>query len=261
MSAICAADDRGNRFWLGGAGGGTLKHLMMANLLDRADLKEGSFVADLSAGTAAVALAQVARERGLKARVYVPDCCDAEVLKRLQDLQAIICPGPATAAGMAAALAELSRGHLERRWFWTRQNYNPDACAAYEAPGRQAGPASVLVAGLGSGGVLRGFGRALRPTKTIAIVSPDIPGLRPPGLVMDAEGLRDLGAPHRLDAELRTVSRQDVAPELRLLASLGVRAGPATAALWKVVRDEGLQDALMVSVDGARVRSSIERKS
>jgi cysteine synthase len=235
----------GGHLVLGGlVQGGSLKHYLMDALLEQADLPAGSLVADLSAGLGAVALAQAARQRKLFCRVYVPESVPAAALTAMREAGAEIRLCPPTMDALARALTELAAGHENNEYYWTRQNYH--SCDPYRslADALPVGRPDHLVAAVGTGSSLRSFGRFFRERnpalKLHAILSPDLAGLRPPGLTLDFAGWQDLGSPEALRGlfgdrlQTHTLSREHHAD--------------STHAVLYVM--QGLQNAVGISVDG-----------
>lgn len=223
----------GNFLLMGGrAPGGSLKHVLMDRLIPE-DLPAQSLVVDLSAGLAAVALAQVAERRHLRCRAYVPPNIAPEYMAALQKTSAEII----VTASLETALGELRSGHDSGELFWTRQNYND--CDAY---GHLTPPLRVdhLVAGVGTGCALRCFGTHLKggnPLLQVHAVYAAVSGLRPPGLALDLPGLPDVGSPAYLG---------QLFPQLKVHS---VKAADSTEAVLQVLQT--LKNGLGVSVDRA----------
>ncbi|MBS2034742.1 pyridoxal-phosphate dependent enzyme [bacterium] len=219
--------------WLlmgGRAPGGSLKHVLMDRLIP-SDLPAQSLVADLSAGLAAVALAEVAEARNLRCRAYVPPNILPVYLEALRKTSAEV----VITGSLESALQELRTGHDSQELFWTRQNYSD--CDAYGHLTPSLG-VDHLVAGVGTGCALRCFGahlRARNPRLQVHAVYAAVSGLRPPGLALDLPGLPDVGSPAYLQQRL---------PGLQVHT---VEAPDSTAAVLQVLKD--LKNALGVSVD------------
>jgi cysteine synthase len=223
----------GNYLLMGGrAAGGSLKHVLMERLIPE-DLPAQSLVSDLSAGLAAVALAQVAERRGLRCRVYVPPTITEEHMRALNGTPAEV----VVTGSLETALHELRTGHESKELYWTRQNYQN--CDAYS---HLTPPLEVehLVAGIGTGCALRSFGAHLKgrnPLLQVHAVYAQAPGLRPPGLALDLPDLPDVGSPAFL---------KNLFPELQIHT---VEAGNSTEAVLQVLKT--LKNALGISVDRA----------
>ena len=221
----------GNFILMGGrAPGGSLKHVLMDQLIPQ-DLPAQSLVADLSAGLAALALAQVAEQRQLRCRAYVPPYIPSELLAALQKTTAEV----VITGSLETALQELRSGHQSQELYWTRQNYSD--CDAY---GHLTPPLEVehLVAGVGTGCALRCFGahlKAKNPLLQVHAVYAQVPGLRPPGLALDLPDLPDVGSPDYL---------QRMFPGLQMHT---VEAQDSTEAVLAVLKT--LKNGLAISVD------------
>jgi cysteine synthase len=235
----------GGRLILGGmVEGGSLKHRLMDALLEEADLPAGSLVADLSAGSGALALAQTARRRKLSCRVYVTETAPAEAVAAMREAEAEVRLCPPTMEALTGALTELALGHRDKEFYWTRQNYQTYDAYRGLAEGLSAGRPDHLVAGVGTGSSLCSFGRFFRERnpslKVHAILSSNLGGLRPPGMTLDFAGLRDVGSPEALrglfgdQLQTYTLSRQHHAD--------------STQAVLHVM--QGLQNAVGISIDG-----------
>lgn len=223
----------GNFLLMGGrAPGGSLKHVLMDRLLPE-DLPAQTLVSDLSAGLAAVALAQVAERRNLRCRVYVPPTIAETYMRALNATTAQV----VVTGSLETAFQELQTGHQSGELFWTRQNYQD--CDAYS---HLAPPLEVdhLVAGVGTGCGLRSFGAHLKgrnPLLQIHAVYAQAPGLRPAGLSLDLPDLPDVGSQTYL---------RSLFPELQIHT---VVAENSTEAVLEVLK--GLKNALGISVDRA----------
>lgn len=221
----------GNFLLMGGrAPGGSLKHVLMDRLLPE-DLPEQTLVSDLSAGLAAVALAQVAERRNLRCRVYVPPTISEAYMGALQATSAQV----VVTGSLETAFQELQVGHQSGELFWTRQNYQ--VCDAYS---HLAPPLVVehLVAGVGTGSSLRSFGahlKGLNPLLQVHAVYAQAPGLRPAGLALDLPDLPDTGSLAYL---------RGLFPELQVHT---VAAETSSEAVLLVLKT--LKNALGISVD------------
>lgn len=223
----------GNFLLMGGrAPGGSLKHVLMNRLLPE-DLPAQTLVSDLSAGLAAVALAQVAEQRNLRCRVYVPPTISETYMRKLNATSAQV----VVTGSLETAFQELQTGHQSGELFWTRQNYQD--CDAYS---HLAPPLEVehLVAGVGTGCALRSFGAHLKgrnPLLQIHAVYAQAPGLRPAGLALDLPDRPDVGS----QAYLRKLF-----PELQVHTVVAENSSEAVLEVLK-----GLKNALGISVDRA----------
>ena len=221
----------GNFLLMGGrAPGGSLKHVLMDRLLPK-DLPAQSLVADLSAGLAAVALAQVAEQRNLRCRVYVPPTIAEHYLRALNATPAQV----VVTGSLESAFQELQTGHHSGELYWTRQNYQDCDAYSHLTPPLQV---EHLVAGVGTGCALRSFGAHLKgrnPLIQLHAVYAQAPGLRPSGLSLDLPNLPDVGS----QAYLRNLF-----PDLQIHT---VETQNSTDAVLEVMK--GLQNALGISVD------------
>ena len=217
----------------GRAPGGSLKHVLMDRLLPE-DLPGGSLVADLSAGLAALALAQVAERRQFRCRVYVPAFIPERYLADLRNTSAevVICQD------LKGALEELQQAHQAKELYWTRQNYQD--CDAYSHLLPPLVP-DHLVAGVGTGCALRSFGAHLKGRNAllqIHAVYAAVPGLRPPQMHLDLPAYTDVGSLPFL--------QQRFGESLHVHT---VEASDCTEAVLQVMQN--LRNALGISVDRA----------
>lgn len=149
-------------------------------------------LAELSCGSAALALARLAAERRQPCRLYLPPVHGDRAA--LEELGAELRFVP-----LEQALAELSEEHRLGKVFWTRQNFNPEAPRAYremfEAYRGLAG-VRIVVAAVGTGASLLALAEVFPDRPVLALFSRLTPGMR--ALAGDL-GPGDLGSRARLE--------------------------------------------------------------
>lgn len=257
-------DDRENHLLLGGElKPGGMKYRLIEHLLAGAVAARASTVADISTGASAQALAELAPRLGMKARVHVPDSLAREKLERLHQHQAEVHTSPIEK--IHEVLKELYAGHLDRSFYWTQQNFAPEATSAYGEIAQNASkvfPIQSLVAGVGTGSSLRSFAQVLLEQnpdlKIYALFSSSIAGLRPAFLQLPHPERSDLGSVTSLRElfgerlEVVELEAGDLGESERQLTQLGIRACNSTAAVHHVIKSRRLAGSLGLSSDGTR---------
>lgn len=149
-------------------------------------------LAELSCGSAALALARLAAERRQPCRLYLPPVhADRAALEELgAELRFV---------PLEQALAELAEDHRRGEVFWTRQNFNPEAPRAYREafePYRGLSGVRIVVAAVGTGASLLALAEIFPDRPVLALFSRLTPGMR--ALAGDL-GPGDLGSRARLE--------------------------------------------------------------
>jgi [CysO sulfur-carrier protein]-thiocarboxylate-dependent cysteine synthase len=158
-------------------------------------LRPGQTILEPTSGNTGIALALVARLRGYRLKVVMPDAVSRERVELLEAFGAeiIYSPGDLGTNGSVAMAKEVAAQHPE--WFMPFQyenEHNPRA--HYETTGQEIiddlPDLDAFVAGLGTGGTLTGVGRRLKehnPTIRIIAAAPH-PGDMVQGLRSLEEG-------------------------------------------------------------------------
>ncbi len=131
-------------------------------------------LAELSCGSAALALARLAAERRQRCRLYLPPVhADRAALESLgAELRFV---------PLEQALAELEEDHRRGKVYWTRQNFNPDAPQAYReafAPYSGLSGVRIVVGAVGTGASLMALAQTFPDRPVLALFSRLTPGMR-----------------------------------------------------------------------------------
>ncbi|MFM7180285.1 MAG: cysteine synthase A [Verrucomicrobiales bacterium] len=141
-------------------------------------LKPGSIIVEPTSGNTGIALAFVARAKGYRCILTMPETMSQErrVLLHLLGAEIVLTPGPKGMKGAIAKAAQLAQ-ELGENAFQPRQFDNPanpevhrktTAEEIWEATG---GDVDVFVAGVGTGGTITGVGEVLKSRKKVHIVA------------------------------------------------------------------------------------------
>ena len=204
-------------------------------------LTPGATIIEPSSGNTGIALAMIARTRGYRVKIVLPDNVSVERRQMLEVFGAEIIdsPGALGSNGAVALAQDLARQHPE--WVFLYQYENEaNPLAHYETTGpeifSEVPEITHFVAGLGTSGTLMGVGRFLKeqnPDIEVLAVEP------PVGEVV--EGLRNLdegyippvferwGGLELLDGK-RIVRPRESVEWTRRLAEAGIFAGVSTGA-------------------------------
>lgn len=208
----------------------------------------GGTIIEPTSGNTGISLAAIARSRGYRAIIVMPDSMSTERRQRIADFGAeiILTPG---AKGMAAAIAKAQelavriKGSFIPNQFENKAN----ALAHFETTGPEiwqqtGGEVDILVAGVGTGGTISGTGRYLKekkPSIRIVAVEPARSSVLSGGKA-GSHGIQGIGAgfiPGVLELELidevMTVTDEDAFAATRILTEEGIRVGISSgAAAW-----------------------------
>ena len=141
-------------------------------------LKPGSIIVEPTSGNTGIALAFVARAKGYRCILTMPETMSQErrVLLHLLGAEIVLTPGPKGMKGAIAKAAQLAQ-ELGENAFQPRQFDNPanpeihrqtTAEEIWEATG---GDIDVFVAGVGTGGTITGVGEVLKSRKKVHVVA------------------------------------------------------------------------------------------
>jgi [CysO sulfur-carrier protein]-thiocarboxylate-dependent cysteine synthase len=223
--------------------GGSSKDRIALKMVELAErdgaLHAGATILEPSSGNTGIGLALVAKLRGYKLRVVMPENVSVERRQLLEIFGAEITLSPGEEGSNGAIrMAEKIHADEPDRYAFLFQYGNPaNPLAHYEATGpeilRDCPEIDVFVAGLGTSGTLMGAGRFLKEQK---------PGVRvvavePPAGEL-VQGLRNLDDgfvppifdPSVLDRKLIVRPRESVEWTRRLLEDCGVFAGISSGA-------------------------------
>lgn len=155
---------------------GSIKDRIAVAMIDDAErrglIQPGQTLVEASTGNTAIALAMVAKQRGYKLQVVVPEGVVPSI-EDVLDLYGVDIRWCRPRAGMLGAIEEAQELAKREGFFALRQFDNPaNLRVHYETTGVELRDAflamgeapTVLVAGLGTGGTLMGAGRRLRET-------------------------------------------------------------------------------------------------
>lgn len=222
---------------------GSIKDRIARSMVERAEqegrLRPGMTILESTSGNTGIALAMVARVKGYRLRVVMPENLTPERADLLHVFGAeiIYSPGEQGSNG-AVRLAQRIIDAEPDRYYYPYQYgnpANPDAHYQTTAPEIIADlpKVDVFVAGLGTGGTLMGVGRRLREhNPRVAIVAAEpLPGEQVQGLRSLEEGF----VPPILDTALLDrrilVSNHDSVVGMRLLSDReGIFAGVSSGA-------------------------------
>jgi cysteine synthase len=222
--------------------GGSSKDRIALKMVELAEkegvLEPGATILEPSSGNTGIGLALVAKLRGYKLRVVMPENVSVERRQLLEIFGAEITLSPAEEGSNGAIRRAQQIVEDEPGYVFLYQYGNPaNPLAHYEATGpeiwRDCPEVDVFVAGLGTSGTLMGVGRYLKERK---------PGIRvvavePPAGEL-VQGLRNLDdgfvppifSPEVLDRKLIVRPRESIEWTRRLLDEAGVFAGISSGA-------------------------------
>ncbi len=165
--------------------GGSVKDRIALSMIEDAEkkgiLKPGSTIIEPTSGNTGVGLAWVARVKGYKAILTMPETMSVERqnLLKARGAQLVLTPGSEGMKGAirkAQELKEATPGAVILQQFENPANPAAHAATAREIWEDTDGKIDVLVAGVGTGGTLSGTGRILKelnPSLEVVAVEPD----------------------------------------------------------------------------------------
>jgi cysteine synthase B len=212
---------------------------LIEDLERRALLGPDSIILEPTSGNTGIALAMIARRKGYRMVLVMPDNVTVErrQMAELFGAEIIDSPGEEGSNGAIAMAKRLAAA--DPRYVMPYQYGNAaNAQAHYETTGPEiladCPEVDVFVAGLGTSGTLMGTGRYLREHKPgVRIVAAEpLPGEKLSGLrSLDDGFVPEILDPAMLDAKYLVSNRDAVAALRDLVAKEGVFAGPSSGAV------------------------------
>jgi cysteine synthase B len=212
---------------------------LIEDLEVRGVLEADSIILEPTSGNTGIALAMIARRKGYRVALVMPDNVTAErrQVAALFGAEIIDSPGSLGSNGAIALAKDLAR--RDPRFVMPYQYGNPANPRAHE---ETTGPEiladcpeiDVFVAGLGTGGTLMGVARFLRRAKPgVRVVAAEpLPGEAVQGLRSLDEGfVPEILDPSLLDAKYLVSNRDAVAAVRDLVEREGIFAGPSSGAV------------------------------
>jgi cysteine synthase A len=216
-------------------------------------LKPGGLIIEPTSGNTGIALAFVARSKGYRCILTMPETMSVErrVLLRLLGAEIVLTPGPRGMGGAIAKARQLLEEHAAEA-FMPGQFDNPAnpqvhrETTAEEIWAATGGEVDVLVAGVGTGGTITGVGEVLKSRRDCRVVavepagSPVISGGQP-----GPHRIQGIGAgfiPKNLNVsivdEVIAVTNEDAFATAQRLAQIeGLPAGISTGAnVWAAMQ-------------------------
>jgi [CysO sulfur-carrier protein]-thiocarboxylate-dependent cysteine synthase len=235
---------------------------LMEDLERRGVLRPDSIIIEPTSGNTGIALAMIARRKGYRVAVVMPDNVTNERRQLLALFGAEIIDSPGAKGSNGAV--ELAKYLVSRdeRFVMPYQYGNPaNPLAHYEGTAEEiiadCPEVDVFIAGLGTGGTLTGVGRRLRehnPEVRIVAAEP-MPGENVQGLRSLEEGfVPEVFDPSTLDAKF-LVSSADAIQALRALTEregifAGVSSGAALVAASRVAAEMEHGTIVVLLADG-----------
>ncbi len=225
-------------------------------------LRPGATLLEPSSGNTGISLALIARLRGYRLVVVMPENTSVERRQLLRMYGAEVIPSPASEGSNGAVRAAQHLAEEHPDWVMLYQYGNPaNARAHYETTGpeiwRDLPEITHFVAGLGTTGTLMGTGRFLReqqPAVQIVAAEPEygdlVYGLRN----MDEGFVPPIFDPAGLDRRIKVNARSALRRTRELVAAEGLFAGISTGAILhvalRVAERLDQADIVMIVCDG-----------
>jgi cysteine synthase B len=223
--------------------GGSMKDRIALRMVEAAEhdgaLQPGDTILEPSSGNTGIGLALVARLKGYRLRVVLPENVSEERRQMLEIFGAEVIPSPGE-EGSNGAIRKAEKLAAEDSSLVMLFQYgnpaNPDAHYATTGPEilRDCPEIDVFVAGLGTSGTLMGVGRYLKEHKPdVAVVAVEPPAGE---LVQGLRSLEDgfvppIFDPEVLDRKFIVRPRESVEWTRRLLDECGIFAGISSGAV------------------------------
>jgi cysteine synthase len=212
---------------------------LVEDLEARGVLKPDSIILEPTSGNTGIALAMIARRKGYRIALVMPDNVTAErrQMAALFGAEVIDSPGRLGSNGAIALAKELAA--RDPRFVMPYQYGNPANPRAHE---ETTGPeiladcpeVDAIIAGLGTGGTLMGVARFFARAKPgVRIIAAEpLPGEGVQGLRSLDEGfVPEILDPTLLDAKYLVSNRDAIAAVRDLIALEGIFAGPSSGAV------------------------------
>ena len=226
---------------------------MVATAEADGSLKPGGTIIEPTSGNTGIALAFVARAKGYRCILTMPETMSVErrVLLRMLGAEIVLTPGPKGMGGAIAKANQLLEEHGEGAWGPQQFDNpaNPDAhrtTTAEEIWEATGGKVDAFIAGVGTGGTITGVGEVLKSRGDVKIIavepsaSPVISGGQP-----GPHKIQGIGAgfiPGNLNTEIIDevvqVSNEDAFETAQALNALeGLPAGISSGAtIWAALQ-------------------------
>ena len=231
--------------------GGSIKDRVVSGIIEQAEnrgnLTPGDTIVEASSGNTAIALTMIAKQKGYKVQLFIPDGVVPSIVDALDLYQANVvwCE---SRAGLKYAIEQAQQASNANRFYSLSQfSDEVNLSTHYQTTGKEIVETlpvvDVLVAGIGTGGTIMGVGRRIResnPNALIVGVEPQL-GERLQGLCDFSEGfvppLLDLT---QLDRRFLVDSRSALGA-VRMVAHLegilpGISSGAALVAAFRVAK-------------------------
>jgi cysteine synthase len=223
--------------------GGSVKDRIALEMVDDAErrgvLSPGDTILEPSSGNTGIGLALVARLRGYRLRIVLPENVSVERRQILEIFGAEVTPSPAEEGSNGAIRVAEKLAADDPSLVMLFQYGNPaNAAAHYKTTGpeilRDCPEVDVFVAGLGTSGTLMGVGRYLkeqRPAVEVVAVEPPagelVQGLRS----LDDGFVPPIFDPDILDRKFIVRPRESIEWTRRLLDDCGIFSGISAGAV------------------------------
>ncbi len=249
--------------------GGSIKDRIAWKMVQEAEadgtLTAGRTIIEPSSGNTGIALAMIARTRGYRIKIVLPENVSAERRQALEvwGAQIIPTPGEEGSNGAVRRAEQLADEHPE--WVFLYQYANEaNPRAHYETTGpeiwRDVPDVTHFVAGLGTTGTLMGVGRFLKeqnPKVRVVAIEPPL-GERVEGLRNLDEGYippiyEKWGGPDLLDRKRIVRPRESIEWTRRLIevgVFSGISGGAALAGAAKVATEIEAGTIVVILADG-----------
>ncbi len=240
--------------------GGSVKDRIAKYMIEAAErsgqVNKDTVILEATSGNTGIGLAMVARFKGYKVSLIMPESMSEERKKILSLFGAELILTPAE-EGMNGAIEKAREMSKDSRFFWINQFENQaNVQAHYETTGQEIleelRRVDVFVAGIGTGGTITGVGRRLKEhLPKVRVV-----GVEPP-LKSQIQGLRCLEAYTPpiidfsvIDEKIEVQDEQAFQLTRRLLVEEGLFVGCSSgAALYGALKEvERLEEGVVVTV-------------